>query len=149
MMTAQVEYRATPAASRVNQFLNGTVTFLLVLPAILSFLVLAAHFLREWNFVLVGLSLLMPLLLLIKTRYTLRAMQLLMMLAAAEWGFTAMGVVRERIALHEPFLRAGAIFAGVGGFCVLAAALSQTRRLKRCYSAEAGESGALEAVSKR
>ena len=108
-------------------------TFLLLLPAILSFWLLGVHYFRGGHYLLVVMCLIMPGLLLLRHRFVLRALQALLVLAFAEWVCTAFDLIQERMARHEPFLRLALIIGGVGAFCLLAALLFQARRIKARY----------------
>ena len=105
-------------------------TVLLLLPAILSFLLLGAHYLRQDSFLLVGMCLVMPCLLVIRHRYILRS---LLVLTSMEWVLTAWEDAQQRMAEQQPFLRMVAILCGVGAFAILAALLMQARRVKARY----------------
>ena len=109
--------------------------FLLILPAVLSFWVLGAHYLREGNWVMVGACVVMPGLLFMRQRLILRALQLLLVLGCVEWVLTARELMGERMAEHRPFLRMIMILGGVGAFCLVAALLLETQRVKRRYTA--------------
>jgi hypothetical protein len=108
-------------------------TTLLLLPTILSFWILAAHFLRQGNLVLVAACAILPAALLLRRRWILRSLQLFLALACVLWLLTAWDLMQQRMANYEPFLRMALILGGVGAFCLLAAALLQTSRIKRAF----------------
>jgi len=56
-----------------------------LLPVLLSFLLIAAHFSRADQSILLIISLTIPFLLLIKKRIIIRIMQIVLLLAGAEW----------------------------------------------------------------
>ena len=60
-------------------------TFLRALPVVLSALVLAAHFFRSRQLPLVAVSLALPLLLLVRERWSARVVQAGLVLGALEW----------------------------------------------------------------
>lgn len=109
--------------------------FLSLLPCALCFWLLAAHFYHDPNRILalVLLSALMPALLLLRLRYVLRSLQVLLIIASAEWVRTTFQLAQERIASGQPFIRLVAILGGVALFNLLAALLFETRRLQACY----------------
>lgn len=78
---------------------------LLLLPVALSFLLMAAHFLRAGYFPLVCLSLIVPCLLLIRRRRAARTVQLALICGALEWVRTIISIWHERVALGEPYIR--------------------------------------------
>ncbi len=91
------------------------------LPLALSALVLAAHFFRAGNFGFVAFVVIVPFLLLTKTRWSVIAVQALLALAAAEWIRTAMAIARERAALGAPSTRMFVILGSVALFTLLSA----------------------------
>jgi hypothetical protein len=124
-------------------------TFLLLLPTILASLIMAAHFLRAagdpriqgasllilLDYVLLILALALPLLLLIPARLVRRIMQVYLTLAALDLLWTGYDIVQQRRASGDPDVVApGVIMACVAAFCLLAATLYQTPRLKARYA---------------
>ena len=91
------------------------------LPLALSALVLAAHFFRAGNFGFVAFVLIVPFLLLTRTRWSVIAVQAMLALAAAEWIRTAMTIARERAALGAPSTRMFVILGSVALFTLLSA----------------------------
>jgi hypothetical protein len=57
----------------------------IAIPAVLSLIVLAAHFLRAPNMLLAGICLLAPLLLLWRQAWAVRIVQVLLLIGALEW----------------------------------------------------------------
>lgn len=110
-------------------------TIPIMLPAMLSFLLMAAHWLRAGNLVLVVVSLEMMGLLWVPRPAMRRVVQVLLSLAAVVWIATAWGVAQERMAEHEPWIRAAVILLVVAGFNVLAAGLLQLGPVRRRYRA--------------
>ena len=121
--------------------------FLLVLPALLSFLILAAHFFRGQyafgaivglfpfgNLLLAALCLACACFLLVGRRWAMRMLQIALLAGALEWAFTAYQVMQERLAIEAKWHAAMIIFSAVGTLCLLAAALFQTKRLKKFYA---------------
>ncbi len=106
---------------------------MLMLPTVLSFWILGAHYLRAGNWVMVGACVVMPAALLVRQRWVLRAVQALLLLGCGEWVLTAWGLMQERMARHEAFGRLIVILGGVGASCVAAALLLETARVKKRY----------------
>ena len=106
---------------------------LLLLPAVLSFLVLGAHFLRSGHFVLVALALVLTALLFVRRSWAPRVVQAALVLGAVEWIRTMVELVKRRTAAGEPFVRLVVILGGVALVAVLAALLLQTARVRRWY----------------
>lgn len=108
-------------------------TALLLTPVVLSLLVLAAHFLRDGHLALVALVLALIALLPVRRPWVPRVLQLVLVLAAAEWVRTLVQLRSFRIALGQPHGRMTAILGGVALFTALAALVFQAPRLRRRY----------------
>jgi hypothetical protein len=108
--------------------------FILLLPAIVSFLMLSAHFLREQSPLLMLASLAMCGLLIVRRRWVARIAQLALSLAVLEWLFTTYAIVQMRMYDGKDWTRAAIILLSVAAFNILAAAMFQTPRLLRRYS---------------
>lgn len=105
-------------------------TFLLLLPAGLSLLVLSAHFLRGGQLPLVAASFLALGLLCVKRRWAARALQLGLVLGTVEWVRTLVALVERRAATGEPFLRLSVILGSVAAVGIVGALLLETPRLR-------------------
>ncbi len=96
------------------------------LPSIvLSILVLAAHFFRSGDVILMALSLGLLFLLFFKGQWAVNAMQVFLFLGGLEWIWTAMLLVMQRQAIGQPWLRMACILGGVALFTFLAAFVSK------------------------
>lgn len=105
----------------------------MLIPVVLSFVVLAAHFLRTGSYVIVGICLAMPLLLLVRRWWVVRVIQISLLLAAVEWLFTTMQIVQERQAEGRPWLRAGIIFGTVVFWTLASGLVFAHPRIRRRY----------------
>ena len=104
-------------------------SFVLSIPAVLSLLVLAAHFLHNdsgWLPVVVSIALCG--LLFSRNRWLLYAVQTVLILAAIEWVFTAQGLAQERQQMGLPWIRSAIILVSVALFNVAAAAMLRWRK---------------------
>lgn len=108
-------------------------TLLLLLPAILSFLALAAHWLHAGSQLLALVSVAICFLLLVPQRWVARVAQVVLILTSVVWGLTTYDIAQERIADQQDWIRAAVILLSVGAFSLLAAGLFQTRRLRARY----------------
>jgi len=106
----------------------------LVTPVVLSCLLMAAHVLRSGLTLLAAGFALLPLLLLVRRPWVPPLLQLVLLVAAAEWGRTAVGLARGRIAAGEPWLRMALILGAVTALTLGAAAALRHRRLRRRYA---------------
>src|SRR5678815_4260944 len=108
-------------------------TAALLIPVVLSFVVLAAHFLRTGNLLVVAICLAFPLLLLVRKWWIARIIQIALLLGAVEWFFTTLQIVQERQETHRPWARAGVIFGVVMLWTVCSALAFVHPALKRRY----------------
>ena len=101
----------------------------------LSFVVLAAHYLREGN-VLMCTALLgnAAILLFVRRRPVLRTSQFLLVLGAVVWGFTTYELVQRRLAEGGNAVRLGAILGAVIALNVAAAILLGTKPVLARYT---------------
>ena len=95
--------------------------FLRALPVVLSALVLAAHFYRSRSLPLVALSLALPLLLLVRERWSARAVQAGLVLGALEWVRTLAFFAGQRMEVGRPWGRLAAILGVVAVLTALSA----------------------------
>ena len=95
--------------------------WLAAVPLVLSSLLIGAHFLRAGELVLLAICLAAPLLVLTRQLAAVRAVQLLLLAAAAEWVRTAYLLAVERSADGAPFTRMLIILGAVALFTLLSA----------------------------
>jgi len=81
--------------------------FLKVLPAILSFIILGAHFLREGSILLTAIMIMLPFLLLVQTRkYEITLfLQTAPTLSALVWLYTAYEILIVRLSMGTDWIR--------------------------------------------
>ena len=106
---------------------------LALLPAILSYLVLAAHFLRGGHLALTGLCLALLVALAFTKRWLAVVWQVSLLLGAAEWVRTLVLLLAERRSLGEPYLQMALILGGVAAFTLASAFLLYLPVLRRRY----------------
>lgn len=92
-----------------------------VIPVVLSGLVLAAHFYRARNLPLVALSVALPLLLLVRERWSARAVQAGLVLGGLEWVRTLAFFAGQRVEEGRPWARLAAILGVVAVLTALSA----------------------------
>ncbi len=97
------------------------------LPAVLSFLLLAAHFFRAGRLPLVALCLAAPVLLFLGRRWALLAARALLLIGAAEWARTLVGIAMRRQAQGAPWIRMAVILGAVTLLALGAALLLRFR----------------------
>ena len=103
-------------------------------PAILSALLIAAHFLRRGETMLVVACLVLPLLLIVPRRWALRTVQVGLLAAAARWTATAVALVGQRTAAGESWARLALILGAVVALALGAAVLLQGKSVLRRYA---------------
>ena len=108
-------------------------SFPLLLPVILSFLLLAAHFMHARSITLLGACLLMPLLLLVRRRWVPWALQFLLVLGAVEWLATTVILVNQRQGEQRDWHRLAIILGGVMLFTLASGLVFLTPVLRRRY----------------
>lgn len=107
--------------------------FFRLLPILVSFLLLGAHFLRAGHLVLAVLSVLLPALLFLRERWIPRLFSVLLALAALEWLRVLYLLAAMRIAWGQPWGRLALILGGVAAFTALSALVFRARGLKARY----------------
>jgi hypothetical protein len=111
-------------------------TLLQLLPAILSALLLAAHFLRAGETALVAAALAALGLLFVRRPWPARLFQLLLLLGAVEWLRAMTALVAARQEFGRPYLRAALILGAVAVWTGASALLFLTPRLTRRFRLE-------------
>jgi hypothetical protein len=109
-------------------------TFLRLIPVLLSFLLLAAHFLRSGNLILIGLCLALPLVLLVRRPGSARLVQVALVLGGLEWARSLWVLASRRAGAGEPWLRMALILGAVGLLTILSVLVFRHRSLRRRYS---------------
>jgi len=104
-----------------------------LLPVIISFGLLAAHFSRADLLPLVILSLAIPLLLLIRKAWAARTLQLLLLLGAFEWIRAMLGYIELRKSIDDDWTRLAIILIVVALLTALSGLVFQGRSLKKRY----------------
>ncbi|SDO48534.1 hypothetical protein [Desulforhopalus singaporensis] len=108
--------------------------FLRLLPVFFSFLLIAAHFTRMGNQLLTLCWLLAPLLLFWTRKWSVRTIQVLIYLAAAEWLRTLYILVQWRQDAGLPWGRLVLIVGGVALFTAASASVFRHRKLREKYN---------------
>ena len=104
-----------------------------LLPVILSFLLLAAHFYRAGQVLPASISLALPFLLFLKETWVVRAIQAALLLGSLEWLRTLYSFAQQRIAFEQPWTRLAIILGSVALFTALSALVFQSQLLRQRY----------------
>ena len=110
--------------------------FFRLLPVILSFGLLAAHFSRGDLFPLVIVCLLIPFLLLIRRAWIARGIQVLLLLGAAEWIRSMLGYVEARKSIGDDWGRLAIILVAVALLTASSGLVFRGRALRKRYQLE-------------
>ena len=100
---------------------------------ILAAALIAAHFLRAGSMLVVALWLAIPLLFLVRRRFSLLILEGLIYLAAVVWLVTAWQLVAMRQLLGQPWHLGAAILVATAAFSVLAGGLLHGKILRERY----------------
>jgi hypothetical protein len=107
--------------------------FVLLIPTLLSFLVLAAHFFRDGNLYLMMAAFAAPLLLLPRRTWATRLLQVFLVLGALEWVRTTLQIQAIRMDQGRDWQRMAAILYSVAAFTVASSLVYFLPPLKRHY----------------
>lgn len=107
--------------------------FLRLLPVILSFLLLGAHFYRAGHVPITVLCVVAPFLLLLRQAWVPRLFQAVLLLGAFEWLRTLYLFAQVRIAWGEPWTRLAIILGAVALFTALSGLVFRNRKLAIRY----------------
>jgi hypothetical protein len=106
-----------------------------IVPAVLAFLLLAAHFYRAGAMLLVPVCVVLAVVVCLRRTWAQRAAQAALMLGSLEWIRTLFAFAADRVALGRPWARLAVILGAVVAFTLLAAWLLQATRARRWYAA--------------
>ncbi len=113
---------------------------LTLLPILLSALCIAAHFYRLGSFLLAAVSLLLPLLMFIRSHWTPKLVTIFLLLAAAEWLRTMLVFIGQYQAAGLPWTRLAIILTSVSLFTALSPLVFKTTGMKKRF--QVGKAGA-------
>ncbi len=114
-------------------YIAPTMMLLRLLPVILAFAVLAAHFSRHDMPLLVWAMLAASLLLLVRRPWVARALPWVLVLGALEWMRTTAVLVSQRITAGEDWIRMAAILVAVATATLLAALVFRSSAVRERY----------------
>jgi len=107
--------------------------FVRLTPVFISFVLLAAHFLRAGQTVVVVVLLAMLFLLFLKKYWVPWLIQLVLFLGALEWLRTLVSVAQVRIGMDAPWMRMAVILGAVALFTVLSCLVFRSQALRDRY----------------
>lgn len=107
-----------------------------LLPVILSFLLLAAHFYRAGNVIVTGICVAALFLLFLRKSWVPRLFQVLLVLGALEWLRALYFFASMRIAFNEPWTRLAIILGAVALFTAASGLVFRNRSVRDRYRTE-------------
>ena len=105
-----------------------------IIPIFLAAVLVAAHFLRSYSFLPMAISLLAPVLLLVKKRWSLVTLQALAFLAALIWLITLYGIIQQRIFEGRSWAASAIILGVVTLFTLWSGWVLNAPQVKERYS---------------
>ena len=118
----------------------GWKIFVHLLPALLSWWLLAAHFLRWGQLVIAAVCVVAPLFFFWRSTWVRIVTQIAMFVGAGLWLLTASNIAIQRMQGGQPWIRMAMILGAVALFNVFAAGLLQRKAMRGWYAAS-GEDG--------
>ncbi len=104
-----------------------------IIAVVFAFILLAAHLAHHHLMILGVVSLFLPFLFLIKKRWVLTFLEIVLYLATISWIIPIFGVVKERIAAGEPYTRYLVIMITVTVYTFVSALLLRSKKLRENY----------------
>ena len=108
--------------------------FLRLLPIIISFLLLSAHFYRSSELVFAVLPIVLFIPLMFRQTWIPRLIQLALFLGAVEWLYTLVSVAQIRVQFGVPWVRMAIILGAVALFTALSGLVFRNTALRERYS---------------
>ena len=108
--------------------------FLRLLPVLISFLLMAAHFVRAGQAGIAIVLLALLLLLTLRKTWVPLIIQLVLLLGAVEWVRTLISVAQLRIELDMPWMRMAIILGAVAVFTALSCLVFWSEALRKRFS---------------
>ena len=105
-----------------------------LLPVLISFLLVAAHFFRSGQLILVTLALCIPLLLLVRQSWVPWVIQVVLLLAAIEWLRTLINIAQLRMHTGEFWMRMAVILGAVALFTAASGLVLRSAALQAWFS---------------
>ena len=103
---------------------------LYLIPPVIGFVLLAAHFFRGENLLAALVSVLAIVLVFVRRPWAARTIQVCLVLGSVEWLRSTISLVLSRSEMGEPFLRLTIILGGVTLFTALSSLVFRTSKLR-------------------
>lgn len=112
---------------------KSLITTVQLFPVLISYLIIAAHFLRNGNIFVVAIYLFLLLSLLVRHSFVARVVQVSLVLAGIEWILTTIVLVNDRITQGTPWIRLAIILGTVVCFTFASAGVFFLKNLAERY----------------
>ena len=112
--------------------------FIRLLPAILSILLLGAHFFRAGNIAFVSCAVVTLLVLVIRKPWVARLVRIVLVIGGIEWIRTAVILARMRQAAGAPWMRIVLILGAVAAFTICSSLIFRFKSLRERYKLTPG-----------
>lgn len=120
-----------PGGKNLKSWQNNMI--MRIIPALVSFLLMALHFIRGGNWYVAAVFLLLPGLLVFKKRFILLFLKNMLYSISLIWLYTAYRLIETRIIFAEPWMRLALIMLVLILFTFFAARQFITPDVKRFY----------------
>lgn len=108
--------------------------FLRLLPVFISFILMAAHFVRAGQMPIAFVLLCLLALLALRKTWVPRVIQLTLLLGAVEWVRTLLNVAQVRVELGMPWMRMAIILGAVALFTAFSCLVFRSKALRKRYA---------------
>lgn len=112
-----------------------------LVPVVLSLIILAAHFLRAGNMLVVVILIASLVLLLVKRPWIVRVIQTILVLGAIEWLLTLSELMSRRIEMGQPYMRMVAILGSVAFLTAVSGLAFRSESLRNRYGMNQEQTG--------
>ena len=119
---------AGPGVTRVA--LSSAMAIVYLIPPVVGFVLLAAHFFRGGDQLAALISILLIILVFVRRPWAARVIQVCLVLGSVEWLRSTISLIHSRSEMGQPFLRLAIILGGVALFTALSSLVFRTSKLK-------------------
>lgn len=112
---------------------KAVITFLQLIPVILSLLAIGAHFLRSANYAIAGMAIALIFALFIKHELVVKVVQIVLFLSAIEWARTIYTIASFRMDIGSAWARMALILGFVAIFTFASIFVFRSKIIKERY----------------
>jgi len=107
-----------------------------LIPVVISFLLLAAHFLRQDNLVVVGVCLALPAFIFVRRPWVTYLLSLALLLGGIEWLRTLLAIASRRQMIGDPWVRMAAILGVIAALTLFSILVFLNKRVREHFGHE-------------